>query len=223
MAASARYVCCIGLSCLFLPVSAAADPVSVTSGFVWVTDPSSQGPISISGTRGFSIEGFVSPLQGRVDPFHIDCVFGCLPGSTISLGAAFFGSAVAGTATLDGNDYALTQGVDDPAAAGLEFVASAMVPALTGSSLVLSVPFHLTGSTFSTPAGDAALRGHGLVSLSLSPSPPISGLPRGWAVDGVRYDFSDAAPVPEPGTLTLFSMSLAVAAVRARLRRKENL
>ena len=222
MSAFTRCVVCVGLYCLFVPSHAQAEPVSVTSGFVLVTGPFRLGPISISGSRGFSIEGSVDAAQSRVDPLHLECWDRCLPGSTISVGAAFFGSAVMGTATLDGSQYDLTGGVDDPAAAGLEFVGSLTVPALTASAILLTAPFHMMDSALATPSGTARLRGGGIASLTLSPARPLTGVPDGWVADRIRYDFSEPAPIPEPTTLTLVSMGLAAAALRGRTRRKEN-
>jgi hypothetical protein len=49
----------------------------------------------------------------------------------------------------------------------------------------------------------------------------IPGIPPGWVVDQVRYDFGDSAPVPEPATLTLLGIGLAATALRARIRGKE--
>ena len=222
MSAFTRCVVCVGLYSLCVASHVRADPVSVTAGFVLVTRPFSAGPISIAGNRGFSIEGSVDAAQSRVDPLHLECWDRCLPGSTISVGAAFFGSAVIGTATLDGSHYDLTGGVDDPAAAGLEFVGSLTVPALTASAILVTAPFHMMDSAFSTPSGTATLRGGGMASLTLSPARPLTGVPDGWVANRIRYDFTEPAPIPEPATLTLVSMGLAAVALRGRTRRNAN-
>ncbi|MGH9371793.1 MAG: PEP-CTERM sorting domain-containing protein [Vicinamibacterales bacterium] len=64
---------------------------------------------------------------------------------------------------------------------------------------------------------DRMLTGQGSVSVTASfLSNPNPG-PALFSVDGVRYDFSPADPVPEPATLLLFGTGLA-AAVRWRRR-----
>ena len=54
-----RIVAFVGLTCLAVTPPAAADPISITAGFIVVPGPVEGGPISIAGTRGFSIEGRV--------------------------------------------------------------------------------------------------------------------------------------------------------------------
>jgi hypothetical protein len=65
------------------------------------------------------------------------------------------------------------------------------------------------------------MSGAGVVSLWLSSQSGIPGIPPGWVVDEIRYDFGDPAPIPEPATLTLLGIGLAAIALRARIRGKE--
>jgi hypothetical protein len=215
-----RIVAFVGLTCLAVTTPAAADPISITSGFIVVTARDEIGHISIAGTRGFSIEDVVDPGEGRVDP--INCI-PCLPGTTISVGANLSGSAVVGTATLDGIPYELTGSLDDLAAVVLELVGTAMLPQLV-SPTVVTAPFSMRAPfsrfIFDTlEGGFVPLNGSGIVSLSLSPDFGDPNEPL-WTVNQVRYDFNDVqTPVPEPSTLTLITLGLA-ATLRARMRRR---
>ncbi|HEX2459246.1 MAG TPA: PEP-CTERM sorting domain-containing protein [Vicinamibacterales bacterium] len=214
-----RIVAFVGLTCLAVTTPAAADPISITSGFIVVTSPDSAGPISIAGTRGFSIAGIVDPGEGRVDPINA-CP--CLAGTTISVGSFFSGPAVQGTATLDGNQYALGS-INNPAVA-LDLVGTAMLPQLVSSPTVVTAPFSMGQFSFfflDDFGGRVDLNGFGIASLSLSPTFPVPNEPPLWMVDRVRYDFNDVpTPVPEPSTMTLITLGLAATTLRARMRRR---
>ena len=214
-----RFVVCVGLFCLADATHVAADPILISSGFLLVTGRSEAGSISIAGTQGFSLNARVDPGEGRVDVFHLECDPICLPGSTISLGASQGGvSFTDGTTTLAGNSYPLSS--DSPAEVSLELFGTATLPALQ-NSLRVEAPFTAMG-WFSSPGGQIPMSGAGVVSLWLSPQNSIPGIPPGWVVDQVRYDFGDAAPIPEPATLILLGIGLAAFALRARIRGKEN-
>jgi hypothetical protein len=54
-----------------------------------------------------------------------------------------------------------------------------------------------------------------LPTINLSANPAALSV---WTVDSVRYDFSAAKPVPEPGTMLLVGLGIAAAARRLRRR-----
>jgi hypothetical protein len=213
-------VVCVGLFCLADATHVAADPILISSGFLLVTGPLEVGSISLTGTQGFSLNANVAPSEGRVDVFHLECNAVCLPGSTISLGASQGGPSFNGTATLAGNSYQLSGGVNDPTVVSLEFFGTATLPPLQ-NSLRVEAPFTAMGGFF-LPGGELTpMSGAGVVSLWLSSQSNIPGVPPGWVVDQVRYDFGDPAPIPEPATLTLLGIGLAATALRARIRRRD--
>jgi PEP-CTERM motif len=214
-----RFVVGVGLFCLADATHVSADPIVISSGFLLVTGPTEVGSISIAGTQGFSLDARVAPREGRVDVFHLECDPICLPGSTISLGAFQGGPSFNGTATLAGNSYQLSGSINDPAGVFLEFFGSATLPALQ-NSLRVNAPFTAMGGFF-LPGDLTPMSGAGVVSLWLSPQSSFPGIPAGWVVDQIRYDFGDPAPIPEPATVTLLGIGLAAIALRARIRGKE--
>ena len=215
-----RFVVCVGLFCLADATHVSADPILVSSGFLLVTGLTEAGSISIAGTQGFSLDARVSPAEGRVDVFHLECNAVCLPGSTISLGAFQGGPSFNGTATLAGNSYRLSGSINDPAGVFLEFFGTATLPALQ-NSLRVEAPFTARGGIFLPGVDSTPMSGAGVVSLWLSPQTGIPGIPPGWVVEKIRYDFGDSAPIPEPATLTLLGIGLAATALRARIRGKK--
>jgi len=216
----ARSVASIAVLSLGLTTRAAADPVSITSGFLLVTDPLRSGPVAISGTRGFSLTGLASPGEGLVRPFHLECDPVCMPGETISLGAVFSGTALSGMATLDGNSYTLTGDLMSLTNAILRFDGLAIIPPLDQTSTVVTASFSLIGGLTPPDGRTIALRGLGIATLALSLAPPRDFIPPGWTVESIRYDFAAPSPVPEPATLTLLATGLGTLVAGRRRRSK---
>lgn len=215
------------IAALAFPAKLAADPVTVTGGHLLVTG--SSGSLELTGERGFSLSATVSTFSGVFAPDACDTP-DCEPGTTVSLHAHWVGLDVrGGILTFDGETYPLR---DDAAAAGVDFQGSFIAPPIARSAVV-TAPFLLPpripgtsgGSGFSLPfpGGSFALQGNGTATINLSQyfenSPEGPRFLNAWTVESVRYDFSAAEPVPEPGTLLLAGLGIAGIARRVSRRR----
>lgn len=221
MTRSSRFVVAAALLCVGFSHQAAADPIRITAGSMLLTGPSELGTISVTGTRGFSLEPSVDPAEGNT--VMAQCgISPCLTGET-SIGGMLAGSAFPdGVATFEGIVYDDIDNLNSPAAVGLAFTGSAVLPALPASpmSTIVTAPFALTPeSAFFVSGGRVGITGGGTATLWLNPSAG-PGVPSAWVVDQIRYDFNDTPPVPEPGTMLLFGTG-ALAAWRFRRRPAE--
>jgi hypothetical protein len=214
MTSFARSVAAAAILVLATASHASADPVTITAGSLFVPGVVELGSISLTGTRGFSLNGNVTPNEGVVEPFF--CL-PCEPGSAIGVGAFLAGPAFVATGTIDGSGFALEGTINDPTSLVLQFLGSAIAaPSVVEGPAVVTAPFTATGSLQRLADPSVSLRGSGTVSIFFSPIFVAPDAPAIWEVDQVRYDFAQAAPVPEPGTLTLLTIGFAAAAVRAR-------
>jgi hypothetical protein len=142
----------------------------------------------------------------------------CDPGTVVSLRASWLGNDLTGQLTFDGQTYNDLGGMNSLTQATVEFLGSFIAPPLAASATLIA-PFSF-GGQFSVPndTGTApvthSLSGAGTATINLSMAFP--GDPA-WRVDSVRYDFSAADPVPEPGTMLM--VGLGIAGVARRVRR----
>lgn len=203
------------------PIAAHAEPITVvvTSGFA-ETDLNLGGPLSISGTEGFFLEG--SLKIGSVQP--ADRFTPLAPGSVVPVGGLWNASDVPGTLGLSGHTFAsYTLGVT-PGFASLRFVADPVTLPSLSSMAVLRTPFTLSGSLTTPPVAgpgtnlQATLIGHGIATLTLQQS-VADGT---WLGRSLRFEFQEAAPVPEPATMLLIGTGLA-AMYRASRRSSKSL
>jgi hypothetical protein len=225
MRRTALFLTAVALSCVLADTRAIADPVTITSGSIVLPGPSllQTGPISIAGTRGFSIEGVVLTGEGRFDPLA-QC-FPCEPTPDFSVGAQLGTFAIFGDATLDGATYPRINRLDSDNFAFLRLEGTATLPPVAGSSLVIRAPFTLAPrSLFNYQRGAAHeppelatvdLRGRGTATVAFQ-AEVINDVPL-WQFSQMRYDF---AATPEPSTLVLAGAGCAAALSRARRRRK---
>ena len=219
MTRSAFFVAGVGVLCLAVGTRASAEPITITSGSIRLSEAAifQTGPISIVGSRGFSIEGLIDSGEGRIDPL-VQC-FPCVPGIPFSVGGSLIGSAFVAAATLDGQTYPSIGSFASDVFASLQLDGMTILPEVSGPSTVITAPFMVNArSLFRLPdVSSVPLRGGGVVTLTLSANPflPV------WEFGEIRYDFQPPAPapVPEPATLVLVGGGLASTLLRFRKRR----
>jgi hypothetical protein len=204
--------------------SAAADPIVITSGSMLVTGRFETGSISLTGTRGFSLVAGVDPGEGEVSAISRCGMVGdpdCVGGSTISIGA-FLGEDgfPNGIATLDGVTYDDISSIFSPATVLLRLGGTVTLPELQDSPVTLTARFTVGDSAFILPSPNAPVPiggTGGTATLRLVPALEVEGPDRPWVVDMIRYDFNDAAAIPEPATVLLVGAGV-VGAWRSRRR-----
>jgi hypothetical protein len=119
-------------------------------------------------------------------------------------------------ATLDGTLYEDVGSLDSRANAVIGFAGSFTLPPFA-TTTVLHTPFMMEGSFFNG-VEVVNLLGSGTATSNWRTETLSSGASK-WSLMTIRYDFSGAAPVPEPTTLVLAGVAGAAAAFARRRRR----
>ena len=205
--------------CSLIATPAAAEPVRITSGSVFLPGLVQSGTLDISGTQGFSL---TAGTDNASEAFWDCSVPECVPGTPLDLFVHLGGpTLINASATLNGVSYPDVDSMDAPAYTNLFFRGGAVAPEV-GAPTSIETPFTLDGGFYL--AGTGLLReltGAGTATLFLRPY-GAPDFPPSWFVEGVRFDFADAAPVPEPATLTLTASALAGAYLARRRRRGQS-
>jgi hypothetical protein len=197
--------------------SAAADPVRITTGSVFVPGLFQVGTIDISGTQGFSL---TATVDNASNAFWTCSVPECVAGTPLDLFVHLGGgpTLLHGRYTLNGVTYLDTGSADPPAYVNLFFHGTAVAPPVGNGPATVMAPFTVDGGFYLAGTGLLAdLTGAGTATLSLRPY-GLADFPPSWFIEGIRYDFADQAPVPEPATLTLTATALAGAYLARRRR-----
>lgn len=198
--------------------TAAADPIVVTGGSLTLTGPSELGSVSISGTRGFSLEGPANPSEGGTGAM-LHCP--CEPGMQLSLDGGFSQLMFDGSRlTVDGQDVVIEGGFSSEVLLFMRTGGSIVMPSFdSGSPIDVTTPFSMEGVLALSPlAPPTPLVGNGLIHVLLERSPFVPA----WEIDAIRWDFQESAPVPEPSSLVLLASGGAALVFRHRLRRRRD-
>ena len=209
-----------GLFTLAMPVSARADPVTVTNGTL---------AIDIEGDwfdlRGANFVISAVPGTGFHIPLSFDGLcFPCRAGDNLDLGfqtdggqqPVGFGPATFGGVTYPELFYT----------AELNVMAEAQAFPVSTDTLRITQPFVFTGSihaftdpVYSILAFSTDLRGRGSADTLFLYAPTLNAH---FPEEGrIAYDFAAAQPVPEPATLMMFGSGLCGIAVRRWQRRRK--
>jgi hypothetical protein len=211
-----RFVVAVALLCGALAERATAEPIRIVGGSMLITGRFEVGSIDIVGTRGFTLQSRVDTGEGSVS----DCD-ACAPGTFTFGGVLPEPAFPGGVATFEGVTYDDMGMVDSPTAITMRFEGQTVLPALQALPVAVTGTFSLLeGSLFANSTlspSSVPIVGGGTAILSLSPAPFREGVPPGWLLDQIQYNFTDQSAVPEPATMFLAGTGL-LAAWRSRKR-----
>jgi hypothetical protein len=148
----------------------------------------SGGLLSLSGTRGFSLVGGVTRSGGVAEAFEACVASDCAPGALIPLAAAWSGTDLPGSVTLDGTTYTQVGSLATSMTADVQFSGTLIAPPLTSRGFqTVTTPFTLRGQFVHAGSGGLLVAetfsGEGLARVSLASRSGTSG----WSVGRVVY------------------------------------
>jgi len=207
----------LSLFCLFT-TQAAAEPVRITAGRVFLPGIVQGGTMDISGTQGFSLTALTANWWKS---FETCSVPECVAGTRLDLFVNFGGDTLANArATLNGVTYPDVDDGNSPAFTNTFFHGSVDAPPVGNGRTTIATPFTFDGGFFLSGTGLLReLTGSGTASLALRPF-GAADFPPSWFIESVTYDFTDSAPVPEPSTFALTATALACGWLAVRRRQQ---
>jgi hypothetical protein len=197
-----------------------ADPIRITAGAL--LGDTFGAHLNATGEREFAISAAGDKVGGIYNPAQ--CVgTSCFPGDVLPITASWSGGDFGGVVSIDGETFVIGLTTGEQGSALVSFNGSLMLPQFSGTSLLsVSTPFTFSGTLFYPfPEGPQeqrreSLTGAGIATLQFQWSSSFSA----WLYEGGRYDFSPAAPIPEPGSLMLVATGAGVLLARQRLGRR---
>jgi hypothetical protein len=175
---------------LFALIPCDAEEISIQGGYLDMTG--TNGPLVLTGTRGFTFQSRVSAFSGRFEAARCNAdPLWCIPGATLNLYAAWSGEDLTGRASLDGVEYPHVNSSRPPYAdLRVEFFATLPLPAMTSPHTIVATSFQLFG-TFGHPESER-LVGEGSLNVYLEAD---SRFPGSWHLTRVLYEFGSPLPV----------------------------
>jgi len=202
-----KALCAVALAATFGYVSpAAADPVRITAGALEYSAPFDFSELTLTGSMGFTFSG--QPGTGVFEP--LSCAVALCQGDLLSLRAEWSGLDLGGMATLNETAYERVGSLSSNTAMVAQFFGTMMAPRMPGERTIGTARFSFEGRFFIEGVPESTvvqLVGEGLATASFR---RVAGSDA-WRLDGLRYDFADTSPVPEPSTLLLFLAGAACA------------